>query len=201
MKFALLLLSYSFLMGTAVAQKSFRDSTTMFIKNYVEHHEVVKGDDKKLLQFYQPDNSFRVVAQVERVEHGNWFKIKTSGSEVQTYRVYAVLHFRIHDTAVQLNLYQSQSLLVNDQYKNYLFLPFTDITTGVETYESGRYLDLTTDEILNNTVLVDFNKAYNPYCAYVSGVYHCPIPPQENHLNVAIRAGEKVYKKPISTPG
>ena len=82
-----------------------------------------------------------------------------------------------------------------DQYKNHLFLPFTDVTTRVETYESGRYIDLETSEIVNNEVVIDFNKAYNPFCAYVSGVYNCPIPPKENRLSVAIRAGEKTYEK------
>jgi len=80
-----------------------------------------------------------------------------------------------------------------EEYKNYLFLPFTDATTGVETYESGRYIDLQTGDIKNNQVVIDFNKAYNPYCAYVSGVYNCPIPPRENHLPVAILAGEKRF--------
>jgi uncharacterized protein len=84
-------------------------------------------------------------------------------------------------------------LMGNDQYKNYLFLPFTDATTGIETYESGRYIDLQINDIKNNEVLIDFNKAYNPYCAYVSGVYNCPVPPKENHLIVAILAGEKIY--------
>lgn len=94
-----------------------------------------------------------------------------------------------------MNLYQSQGLMGSNEYKNYLFLPFTDATTGVETYESGRYIDLLTTDIVNNTVTIDFNKAYNPYCAYVSDVYNCPIPPKENHLRVAIRAGEKMYGK------
>ena len=81
-----------------------------------------------------------------------------------------------------------------DQYKNYLFLPFTDATTGVETYESGRYIDLEINDIKDNLVIIDFNKAYNPYCAYTTG-YNCPIPPAENDLHIAITAGEKAYGK------
>lgn len=88
----------------------------------------------------------------------------------------------------------SQDLLQRAEYHNYLFLPFTDVSNAEETYEGGRYMDLTTGDIQNNTVLLDFNKAYNPYCAYVSGKYNCPIPPKENALPVAIKAGEKAYQ-------
>jgi uncharacterized protein (DUF1684 family) len=69
----------------------------------------------------------------------------------------------INDTLMKLNLYQSQGLMGSDQCKDYLFLPFTDATTGIETYESGRYIDLQTSDIKNNEVIIDFNKAYNPY--------------------------------------
>ncbi|HEX6333812.1 MAG TPA: DUF1684 domain-containing protein, partial [Flavisolibacter sp.] len=87
--------------------------------------------------------------------------------------------------------YQSQNLL-NTEYRNHLFLPFTDATTGKTTYEVGRYIDLQITDIREGWVTIDFNKAYNPYCAYTSG-YNCPIPPAENRLPVAIEAGEKSY--------
>jgi hypothetical protein len=72
----------------------------------------------------------------------------------------------------------------------YLFCPFKDLTNGVDTYGAGRYLDFTLSDI-NNPIL-DFNYAYNPYCAYNAG-YSCPIPPYENHLKIAITAGEKKW--------
>ncbi|MFL5774345.1 MAG: DUF1684 domain-containing protein [Flavisolibacter sp.] len=189
------LLIFAFSLTELNAQSSYKDSITTFVKSYVSQHEVVKGNDRKYLHFYSPDPRYRVTARFEKKENGSWFQIPTSGKIKKTYRVFGVLHFTIHDTLVHLNLYQSQDLMQNDQYKNYLFLPFTDLTTGVETYESGRYIDLTTEEIKNNQVIIDFNKAYNPYCAYVSGVYNCPVPPRENHLNIAIKAGEKKYGK------
>ena len=74
---------------------------------------------------------------------------------------------------------------------------FTDKTTGDQTYHSGRYIDLTIDDIKNDTLVIDFNKAYNPYCAYVKGVSSCPIPPRENYLPVAIEAGEKSFAKKV----
>ena len=177
------------------AQTAYTDSIQNYIKNYIEHHEVVKGEDKQLLQFFEANEKFKVLAKFERSANNQWFEMPTSGRLKQIFRVYGTLSFTINDTLVKMNLYQSQGLMGSNEYKNYLFLPFTDATTGNETYESGRYIDLQTSDIKNNEIIIDFNKAYNPYCAYVSGVYNCPIPPRENHLVVAIRAGEKTYGK------
>jgi uncharacterized protein (DUF1684 family) len=75
-------------------------------------------------------------------------------------------------------------------------VPFGDATSGFESYGGGRYLDFTISDIKNNFLPIDFNKAYNPYCAYTAG-YSCPIPPKENLLNASISAGEKNYGKPV----
>ncbi|MBO9683479.1 MAG: DUF1684 domain-containing protein [Flavisolibacter sp.] len=185
------------ILQTAVSfsQSSYQDSITAYIKNYINNHEVVKGDDRKELHFFEVNEKFKVLAKFERSANNQWFEMPTSGRLKQIFRVYGTLSFTINDTLVKMNLYQSQGLMGSNEYKNYLFLPFTDATTGNETYESGRYIDLQTSDIKNNEIIIDFNKAYNPYCAYVSGVYNCPIPPKENHLAVAIRAGEKTYGK------
>lgn len=184
------------LVQTAVSfsQTSYRDSITTYIKNYINNHEVIKGDGRKALNFFEVNEKFRVLAKFERSVNNQWFEMPTSGRLKQVFRVYGTLSFTINDTLIKMNLYQSQGLMSSDEYKNYLFLPFTDATTGIETYESGRYIDLLTSDIKNNQIFIDFNKAYNPYCAYVTG-YNCPIPPKENHLIVAIRAGEKTYWK------
>ena len=79
-----------------------------------------------------------------------------------------------------------------DGFKDYLFLPFMDDTNGEQTYAGGRYIDLRIPE--GNTLKIDFNKAYNPYCAY-NEKYSCPIVPRENYLDVAVKAGVKVFKK------
>ena len=79
-------------------------------------------------------------------------------------------------------------------YKLFIF-PFTDATSGEESYINGRYIDLSLSDIKNDKLIIDFNFAYNPYCAYVSNLYNCPIPPKENDLPVAIRAGEKTFPK------
>jgi len=175
--------------------QSYKDSMKLYLKNYVDNHEVVKGDDKKKINFFPVNEKYRVVAQFQTTKNNEWFEMPTSGRLKKVFRLYGTLTFKINDTLVHMNLYQSQGLMGSEEYKNYLFLPFTDLTTGVDTYESGRYIDLQINDIQNNQVVLDFNKAYNPYCAYVSGVYNCPIPPRENHLPVAILAGEKSFGK------
>ena len=131
----------------------------------------------------------------ERTLNSPWFRMESSGPIKRNYRTYGIIHFTINDSAVTLNIYQSQDLMTSPQYKDHLFIPFTDATSGEETYESGRYIDLEINDIKTDKVLIDFNRAYNPYCAFVSGKYNCPIPPTENRLTVAIRAGEKAFKK------
>lgn len=173
--------------------QSYKDSMNVYIKDYVANHEVVKGDDKGKISFFPIDEKYRVLAQFQSTKNNQWFEMPTSGKLKKVFRLYGTLTFKINDTLVHMNLYQSQGLMGSEEYKNYLFLPFTDATTGVDTYESGRYIDLQISDIKNSQVLIDFNKAYNPYCAYVSGVYNCPIPPRENHLPVAILAGEKSF--------
>lgn len=187
---AFLSLNYSF------AQSSYKDSLQAYLDDYVKNHEVVTGDNKKYMEFFPVDETYRVNAKFEKATTVKWFRIATSGKEEKLYRVYGTVSFKINDSTYKLNIYQSQDLLKDPNYKDYLVLLFTDATTGKETYEAGRYIDFTTKDIQNNQLVIDFNKAYNPYCAYEKGKYNCPIPPIENRLPVAIMAGEKIYAKP-----
>ena len=118
----------------------------------------------------------------------------TSAKTLKYYFKYGRLGFTIDGTGYHLFVYQSSDLMKTEQYRNYLFVPFTDATTGDESYGSGRYLEFYIADIQNNTLQLDFNKAYNPYCAYSAG-YKCPIPPKENFLPVAIKAGERNFGK------
>lgn len=181
-----------FIVPLASGAQAYEDSVNTFIKKYVDEHEVVKGDDKKKLQFYPVNKNWRVKAVFEKKENSPWFMMPTSGKLKQEYRVYGVLSFTLNDTACKLNVYQSRQLMASPQYANYLFLPFTDRTSGIDTYGAGRYIDLVFDDISDGNCTIDFNKAYNPYCAYVSG-YNCPIPPKENDVPVTVTAGEKNY--------
>src|SRR5678815_2770460 len=175
--------------------QSYNDTMQTYLDDYVKKHEVVRGADKKYFQFYPIDQNYRVTAAFERAKDSKWFSMETSAFQKQTYRVYGTVSFTIHDTLVKADIYQSQDLLGNPKYKDYLALMFTDKTTGDQTYHAGRYIDLTTGDIKNDQLVIDFNKAYNPYCAYVKGKYSCPIPPSENYLPVAIEAGEKSFGK------
>lgn len=192
MRFCLLFLVL--LPCVALTQTSYEDSLNLFLKKYVADHEVVTGNDKQKMKFYPVQQQYRITAFFERKENSPWFMMSTSGSTKQQYRVYGVIRFNIHDTTVVLQVYQSRSLMSSEKYKEHLFIPFTDLTSGRETYGGGRYIDLNISDISNNTYVIDFNKAYNPYCAYTTG-YNCPIPPKENDLAVAIQAGELNYGK------
>jgi uncharacterized protein (DUF1684 family) len=105
---------------------------------------------------------------------------------------YALLKFVLKGKPMQLTLYRNIALLKLPEYKDYLFLPFTDDTNGTTTYAGGRYIDLSVKDINGNSIVIDFNRAYNPYCAF-SGGYSCPKPPDENHMQIAVEAGEKLF--------
>lgn len=194
MKYSItLLFLFSITSFISFGQQSYTDSLDQFQRNYVKDHEVVKGPDKQAMHFFPVNANYRITARFERTEDSPWFGMKTSGTKIKAHRIYGVLHFTIHDTALKLNVYQSEELMKTPDYADYLFLPFTDATSGEESYDNGRYIDLRIKDIRNNQYTIDFNKAYNPYCAYVSGKYNCPIPPAENNLSVAIRAGEMKF--------
>ncbi len=194
MKRTFLFLSLLITASVAFAQDSYLVVTDSFRNNYIANHGVLeKEEEKKQLRFFPIQEQYKVTADFKPATTLDWFTMETSGTMKKVYRIYGTVSFKIHDTTVTLQVLQAQQLLTNDEYKDYLFLPFTDKTTGNETYEVGRYIDLKTTDIKNNKVVIDFNKNYNPYCAYVSGKYNCPIPPKANDLPVSITAGEKKY--------
>ncbi len=175
--------------------KSYKDSIIAFQENYVATHEVVGKEDKQYLSFFAPDESYRIVADFKKINDTKGFDMQTSSGNQSKYFVYGLLTFKIHDTIQKLYVYQSASLMKNEEYFDYLFVPFGDASSGFQSYGGGRYLDFRFNDVKGNQLKMDFNKAYNPYCAYASG-YNCPLPPQENFLSVTIEAGEKNYGKP-----
>lgn len=118
------------------------------------------------------------------------FKMPTSTNRLPEYKKYGVLSFLIHDTLYHLTAFQNIDLLGKDPTLKYLFVPFKDKSNNTTSYGGGRYLDIKIPD--KDTITLDFNLAYNPYCAY-SDRWSCPIPPSENYLNVFILAGEKKY--------
>jgi len=175
------------------ASPSYMDSIKAFRADYIQAHELLTTTEQKaLLRFYPLDPSYRVVALVERYADSPWFAMATSGAGHQIQRKFGRLTFVIHDTTIRMMIYQSQALLQKAATRDYLFVPFTDETSGADSYGAGRYIDCQISDIHNGTLILDFNKAYNPYCAYATG-YKCPLPPPENNLPVAIHAEEKNY--------
>ncbi|WP_316797554.1 DUF1684 domain-containing protein [Pedobacter agri] len=160
-----------------------------FIK---ESNSPLKESDLQNLHFFEADSTYKILADVEILKNEKVFKMPTyDGTSKEFYR-YAKVNFKINGKAIIMTLYKSIALASNPIYKDLLFLPFTDETNNKETYGGGRYIDLSSKEIIDNKIEIDFNKAYNPYCAYSDG-YRCPVPPEENDLQIALKAGEKTY--------
>ncbi|KAA0988989.1 DUF1684 domain-containing protein [Dyadobacter aurulentus] len=178
--------------------QSFADETNKFRDHYKNEflttgNSPLKKEDLAYLRFYEPDSTFKVEARFEKVK-GQPFEMPTYSGINKTYVRYGILKFRVNGKRQTLTVYRSLSLQANAKYKDYLFVPFKDKTNGIESYGGGRYIDLKTTDIKDDTYVLDFNKAYNPYCAYSIG-FNCPIPPSANHLSVAIYAGEKKFAK------
>lgn len=147
-------------------------------------------EDFEGLEFFPLNNRLQVKADFVRTPYEMPVAIPTSTDETEMYVKYGEAYFELNGKEYKLNLYQDQDLKQSQEYKNYLFLPFTDETNGITTYSGGRYIDLEVPK--GNKITIDFNKAYNPYCAY-NGAFSCPIPPEENHLELKIEAGVKDY--------
>lgn len=189
----------SLLFSSALWGQSYQARLEKYQTDYVQNHEVVPDSNRKYLGFFPIDKSYCVKATFTKANGSDWFNLPTSSGKTKAYRTYGSVRFKIHGKPLVLYMYQARALLEKSENWDYLFLPFADATNGEISYEGGRYLDLKISDIKNQQVEIDFNKAYNPYCAYVEGKYSCPIPPRENQLAVAIQAGEKKYSKPEST--
>lgn len=138
------------------------------------------------LDFYPLDSNYIVEAKFIRTPDEKPFLMPTTTERLPEYVKYGEAHFTLKDQEFVLNLYKPTELEID-----YLFLPFTDLTSGDGSYGGGRYLDFEIPE--GNNLIIDFNKAYNPYCAY-NPRYSCPIPPEENDLQLRIEAGVKDFK-------
>ncbi len=143
------------------------------------------------LQYFPPDPAYRVEARVTPTDATEVITVPTSDGNLERYRPYGYAEFSLQGGRHRLLLLKSEE----EPVSNRLFLPFRDQTSGQETYGGGRYLNvyLTRD----GTVTLDFNLAYNPYCVY-NYAYSCPLPPPENRLEAAVRAGEKNYTGPTA---
>lgn len=142
------------------------------------------------LPFFPINEELVFKCKLVKAENAVPFQMKTSTERLADYVKYGDLHFEYRGQAYQLAVYQNLKLMKDEKYSSYLFLPFTDLTNGEDSYGGGRFIDLNIPAI--DRLELDFNKAYNPLCAYNHG-YSCPIPPKENHLEFRVEAGVK-YK-------
>jgi uncharacterized protein len=134
------------------------------------------------LNYFEPDPQFRVSATLSPyTDADRELKVSYTDGTTDTYEKMAFADFTINGTAQRLLLLKNGGTIS---------VLFRDGTSGEQTYGGGRYIDIPVDEARNNTLIIDFNKAYNPYCVYAPD-YACPLPPAENTLDVAIIAGEK----------
>jgi uncharacterized protein (DUF1684 family) len=135
----------------------------------------------KGLHYFPENAALRLEVPVEKFPTHENVLIQTTGGTAQTYQRYGRFKFEVEGQTAELTLYSSE---------DGFFLPFVDSLAGKETYPAGRYVEV--EKLPNGKFRVDFNLAYNPYCAY-NEKWSCPLTPFENRLKVAIRAGEKVF--------
>ena len=144
----------------------------------------------KTLDFYPANETFFVVAKLVRTQKEKPFEMETSTDRKPLYVKYGELYFTIDGRDFKLNVYKNIELSKKKEYKDYLFLPFSDLTSGAESYIGGKYIDLRIPK--GDTIVIDFNTSYNPYCAY-NYKYSCPKVPLENDLDIEIKAGVKKF--------
>lgn len=156
----------------------------------------LRASDTGYLRFYPPNERYKVKAKLTLTPDAPVFDMPTVSGKTKKYRQYGWLTFKINDTAVKLQVFQSLKLIEDPEHRDHLFVPFTDGTTYRQTYGGGRYLDLSQNDIRDGLIELDFNKCYNPWCAYASG-YSCPIPPPENRMPVSVQAGEMNYAREV----
>jgi len=153
------------------------------------------GDLKKFkgLPFFPVDLAYRVKAKLIVTDQEPYFLMMTSNNKPRNFRQYGLLEFNLHGIDFKIPVYQSENLVNKEGFADYLFFPFKDLTNGKTTYGAGRYIDLRIPKE-GNTLILDFNQAYNPLCAY-SNRFSCPIVPEKNHLTMEINAGVKYVDK------
>jgi len=140
-------------------------------------------------QYFYPDTQYIVKAVFTLDTSSPVFRMPTNTDRKPRFRIYGYLDFKIHDTACRLTAYQ---YMETPEDNDFLFIPFGDKTNDFTTYGGGRYLDIPMPT--SDTVTLDFNKAYNPYCSY-SDRWSCTLVPPVNMLDVSIFAGEKIYRE------
>ena len=155
--------------------KFFRENETSPIENKASF----KG-----LNYFNIDEKYKIEAQLIREDKPSQKILNTTDGKADTLSGFGIAKFTMNGKNYQLSIFKSTN-------SRLLFLPFKDETSGKSTYGGGRFLDIPITDIIGNKVIIDFNLAYHPYCAY-NHTYICPIPPKENSLAFKVEAGEKL---------
>lgn len=197
------LILITFLFLSCSTKKQIQTKTSYI--DQIEHHRTeyktefiaderapLNKEDLKHMHFFPADESYKCECNVQITPEAKPFELSTYSGITKSFRQYGIATCPINKKETKVYLYTSLRTIAMSGYKDYLFLPFKDITNSEETYGGGRYIDLKTGDIQNGKVTIDFNKCYNPWCAYSDG-YNCPIPPVENHFDLEIRAGEMMW--------
>lgn len=163
-----------------------RDEKDRFL---AEHpHSPIPANERETfqgLEYYAPDESYRVHVLLTNFEEHEVIRIETTHDGVQTYHRWGRFQFSVNGESASLVAYKG------DPSEDHFWVPFRDDTSGETTYPAGRYIDLEQiDRSDSGAWEIDFNRAYNPFCAY-SDDYECPLVPMENWLDIAIEAGER----------
>lgn len=197
MRIIVVLFTILFLTSCSQKKKVDTSGTPFQIKMNTEFKDAstspLKAKDLKNfegLDFFTYDSTFVVTAHLKRTPDTEWFDMKTTTERLTKERIFGILTFELKDEAFQLNVYQGQELIEKEGFDDYLFLPFLDNTNGSSSYAGGRYIDLKIPK--GDMIEIDFNSAYNPYCAY-DDKYSCPIVPSANYLDVEVEAGVMAF--------
>jgi len=163
----------------------FKDATKSPLKE--KDRKEFKG-----LEFFKFDSVYVVTAKLKRTPDEKPFKMKTTTDRLPNYLKYGVVEFELEGNTHKLDIFQNLDILDDEEYNDYLFLPFLDNTNGEGSYAGGRYVEGKIPE--GETIVLDFNTAYNPYCAY-NDKYSCPVVPRSNYVDAYLKAGVKAFNK------
>lgn len=173
--------------------------------NEIEHHRAeykqdflkderspLRSDDFRYMHFFPANKEYNCECDYKATPDAKPFQMSTVSGKTKIFTKHGIATCNINGKSTDVNIYASHQTISMPGYEDYLFIPYKDLTSGESTYGGGRYIDLKTGDIKDGKITIDFNKCYNPWCMYSDG-YNCPIPPSENHLDVAIMAGEKIW--------
>ena len=165
-----------------------REEKELFMKSDSGSPFVNQKEKFTHLNYFEPDLKYKISADLVPIENKKVVVLPTSDGKEKKYLEYAFAEFKLEGKKNNLLILE---IMDSGPYRGTLFLAFADDTSTKETYGAGRYIDL--KKVPGATsITLDFNKAYNPYCAY-SDDFSCPFPPKENILPIEIKAGEKSY--------